>query len=346
MTSFFFLLSGEHPSLPSAELKAVLEAEGISFKIMDEQTQVLCLEAHPACVEAVLRRCGMTKTAYMKLFSCSARVEEILASLEKTSFKAYVGSAQRFAVRVKRVRRSSSELHGKDLEGSIGAKIAEKLGTHVDLIHPDVLFQGLLSDGRFFFGITLGDGICKALTARSPWKRPVFHPSTMKPKLARCLVNLSRAKVGDVVLDSFCGVGGILIEAGFLRCRVLGLDVAKDMVRGTRKNLKGYNLEALGLIHGDAINLPFNKVDRVVTDLPYGRTATTLKLSLLELTQRFLKEAHKILPQRGFICLAAPHSLNATALAESVGFKTMENYFQRVHKGLTRNILVLGKYSE
>lgn len=39
------------------------------------------------------------------------------------------------------------------------------------------------------------------------------HPTSLHPRLARCLVNLANAKK---ILDPFCGSGGILIEAGLI----------------------------------------------------------------------------------------------------------------------------------
>ncbi len=45
----------------------------------------------------------------------------------------------------------------------------------------------------------------------------------MSPKLARCMVNLTGVKENDLVLDPFCGTGGILIEAGIMGARVIGV---------------------------------------------------------------------------------------------------------------------------
>jgi hypothetical protein len=49
----FFLLSGENKSLPAAEVKAILEAEGYSYKDAEEFDQVLRLEAELGSVQTV-----------------------------------------------------------------------------------------------------------------------------------------------------------------------------------------------------------------------------------------------------------------------------------------------------
>ena len=45
MAKLFFLLSGENESLPAAEVKAILEAEGYQYANAEEFDQVLRLEA-------------------------------------------------------------------------------------------------------------------------------------------------------------------------------------------------------------------------------------------------------------------------------------------------------------
>ncbi|GAH56289.1 unnamed protein product, partial [marine sediment metagenome] len=71
------------------------------------------------------------------------------------------------------------------------------------------------------------------------------------PKIARALVNLSGVKEKELFLDPFCGTGGILIEAGEIGARVIGIDVQGKMVRGAEENLGFYGLNG-NLIVGDA----------------------------------------------------------------------------------------------
>jgi tRNA G10 N-methylase Trm11 len=53
VAKLFFLISGEHQTLPVSEVQAILKAEGIDYRIVERLTQVLRLEAPSNCVEAI-----------------------------------------------------------------------------------------------------------------------------------------------------------------------------------------------------------------------------------------------------------------------------------------------------
>ena len=81
---------------------------------------------------------------------------------------------------------------------------------------------------------------------------------------------------GDLVLDPFCGTGGILIEAGIMGARVVGADIDERMVEGTIKNLNYCGVKDYEVFQADAreIELPY-KVNAIATDPPYGISAST-----------------------------------------------------------------------
>ena len=56
--------------------------------------------------------------------------------------------------------------------------------------------------------------------------RPELSPISLDPRLARCLINLTGIEKG-IILDPFCGVGGILIEAGLMNLKPVGYDIDK-----------------------------------------------------------------------------------------------------------------------
>ena len=109
---------------------------------------------------------------------------------------------------------------------------------------------------RCLFGISGVKKPSGLMAPRRPRKRPVFHPSTMPPKIARCMVNLARARPGEKFADPFCGVGGILIEAAVIGCDVLGVDASTRMLRGARTDLNYFKLDTLGYVHGNAPDPP------------------------------------------------------------------------------------------
>ena len=72
MARLFFLLSGESQTLPVAEVKAILEAEGYSYANPEVLDQTLRLEADPSCVRAVQVRAAFTRLCALELFTSDA----------------------------------------------------------------------------------------------------------------------------------------------------------------------------------------------------------------------------------------------------------------------------------
>jgi tRNA (guanine10-N2)-dimethyltransferase len=340
----FFLLSGEHEHLPVSELRAILEAEGYRYTLTEKLDQLLRLRTDPDCIAAVKRRAALTKLCTQEIFTCEATKDSIERNALDTDFSKILRTKESFCVRVEHVKTHGSNLSGMELEKRLGEIILEKTSeSNVNLKHPDRVFIGILTSGRFVFGVKLAEIQSKPFFERRPRKKPFFHPSAMQAKLARCMVNLSKPKTNDLVLDPFSGTGGMLVEAAFIGCRVLAVDIQRRMARGTRKNLSHFNIEAEGIIVADARNLPLNKVDCVVTDPPYGRSTITMKRSTAQIVIDVLTAVHELLNKHGRICIAVPRTLSIADMAKRTGYKPLESHFVYVHRSLTREITVLEK---
>jgi tRNA (guanine10-N2)-dimethyltransferase len=163
----------------------------------------------------------------------------------------------------------------------------------------------------------------------------------MASKLARCMVNLAQPVAGDVVLDPFCGTASFLIEAGLIGCRVMGFDVQRRMVRGSLRNLSFYEVSPEGMLRADARYPPFREVDCIVTDPPYGRSATTLGREIGEIVSDFLSTAKGLLPKGKRICIASPKGARTARAIKESGFRLVESHSVYVHRSLTREIAVL-----
>jgi len=155
------------------------------------------------------------------------------------------------------------------------------------------------------------------------------------------MVNLSGAIAGTTFLDPFCGVGGILLEASLLGCNVIGLDALRRMIRGSRRNLKFFQMDPSGLVRGDARKIPFTQIGAMATDPPYGTGASTLKSTTRNILKDFLPEARSALAKDGRLVVASPLATGTPDLAESAGFKVADRHEVYVHRSLTREILVL-----
>jgi tRNA (guanine10-N2)-dimethyltransferase len=342
VTRLFFLLSGEHPTLPFSELKAILEAEGFAYKVVGKLKQVVRLEADTASIKPIAYRAALTRVCNIELTYCNAATTEIFENVRSVPLEDFLEKGETFVVRVRRIGESSPQLFSTKLEQKLGEVILGRVkGVKVHLTHPDKTFFGVLTDNKFVFGLKLAEIAPKPFVERRPRKRPFFHPSAMPAKLARCMVNLAQPKTGELVLDPFCGTASMLIEAGLISCRVVGFDAQKRMIRGSLRNLAYYGVEPEGLAVADATNLPITAVDCIVTDPPYGRASTTMGQETKQIVEDFLSRVDGRLRKGGRICIAAPKTIQIGKLSKELGFKPAELHSVYVHRSLTREIAVL-----
>jgi tRNA (guanine10-N2)-dimethyltransferase len=341
----FFLLSGENSTLPASEAKAILETEGHSYKIIELMDQVLRLEASVESVKAIPIRAAFTRLCALELFVSEANHTDIARVVEETDFKKVLKPGESFVVRINRIKNYADQtIKTMDLEVRLGRQILnQNPEAKVNLKHPDKTLIGIITDNKLVFGLKLTEISSKTFSERRPRKKPFFHPSAMPSKLARCMVNLAHAKTEGTILDPFCGTGSSLIEATYIGCYAIGVDAAKRMVLGCRENLRFFSINAEGLVLADARKLPFFKVDCIVTDPPYGRSASTLKSTTQELVHDVLGTAYSLLPEGHRVCIASPKTLGISAIGTAIGFKHIKSHFAYVHSTLTREIAVFEK---
>jgi tRNA (guanine10-N2)-dimethyltransferase len=344
----FFLLSGENESMPAAEVKAILEAEGYSYANVSEFDQILRLEAEVGCVQSVQVRSAYTRFSALELFVSDATHCDISKAVAETDFKAVLKPGESFVVRINRIRNYADQaLNTMELEGKLGKQILNSTeGTKVSLKNPDKTFIGIITNEKLVLGLKLTDITSKTFSERRPRKKPFFHPSAMPSKMARCMVNLAHGKAESLVLDPFCGTGTSLIEASYIGCRAVGVDAQNRMILGTRKNLRFFNISAEGLLLADSRKPPFFKVDCIVTDPPYGRSSSTMKSTTEQLVKDVLASSRELLGVGQRICIASPKTLNITHIGTELGYRHVESHFAYIHQSLTREIAVFEKVTK
>ena len=280
----------------------------------------------------------------LELFTSEAQEDAVTQAADATDFHSVLSEGESFAVRIKRVKEYSAKGDTMNLERKLGKHILQNTtATKVKLKTPDKTFLGVLTSNKLVFGIKLAEMTPKTFSERRPRKKPFFHPSAMPSKLARCMVNLSRAKAGELVLDPFCGTGSVMIEAALVGCHVLGFDVQRRMAEGTRRNLEHFGVKPDGLVMADSRRLPLTRIDRVVTDPPYGKSATTMKSTTKQLVEGVLSSARDLLGEGQLICIASPKTLNIARIGAELGYRHVESHFAYVHRTLTREIAVFQK---
>ncbi|MBE0517421.1 MAG: methyltransferase domain-containing protein [Methanophagales archaeon] len=351
-----FELSGEHETLPKAEVFACLRTLNVAYeeRIFSDRILVIDAQLSPEreLLDVLAKRLGMTHHIYEVKGKCVPAEKELLEIVNTADLEAVMGEEDTFAVRLRGEHKNSFSVKRNELPMIVGERITSK-GYKVSLKNPSKTFVLLLTAQTCFFCVLLHSVKKKQFEATKPRFRPFFLPGVIMPKVARVLVNLSGLNAKELFLDPFCGTGGILIEAGMVGARIIGSDVQERMVRGARENLHFFGLPG-DCVVGDAAQLPLgdNTVDAVATDMPYGRSsfvstsryknAESHAAFLERLYQHALDEIHRLLkPERKAVIVSS--SPPSHYFYPKHDFQLLETHVYRVHKSLNRYITVLKK---
>jgi tRNA G10 N-methylase Trm11 len=98
----------------------------------------------------------------------------------------------------------------------------------------------------------------------------------ISPRLSKILINISGAKPNTLLLDPFCGIGGILQEALIKNINVHGIDKDKQATIGAEQNLKWltseYKINSKYTIQNiDSRKTPDLQFAAIATETPLGK---------------------------------------------------------------------------
>ena len=328
-------LSGEQLELASHEAWAAAST------LSDGEVEVLCVD-HPALVldapdvqgRDLAHRLGLAHHVSDQAITGPLEVSADLAgSID-------IGDARSFRVRVRKTISSNEGNDAKLLEARAGAIIQERTGVQVDLEGPDVEVRVMLAQ-RAHTGLLGGSVDRRGFEARAVRHRPFSQPVSIHPKFARAMVNLARVPLGGVVLDPFCGTGGMLMEAAMLGYLPWGTDYDPRMVEGSHQNLSSMGLEAqLDVTDvADAMDARDLTPAAIVTDPPYGRSTSVHGRDPEGVLEKLYSMASDALPEGGRLVVCLP---SREMLPSGRGpFKLESIDSIRVHRSLTRHICVL-----
>ncbi len=262
------------------------------------------------------KRLAYTKKAYRLLFSCAE--EELEQKLSEFDFECiYEGSFR------------------LDLVGSVGQDLCgladiiwnrlknpvtdlKNAKTKIDIIFSEKVFVCLLvgeQDDSF--------------EDRRAHLRPYNHPTSLHPRLARCMINLADSKE---ILDPFCGSGGILLEAGLIGLKITGYDIDRIMIKRCDENLRHFGLKDYSIAQKDAL-LMKGRFEAIVTDVPYGLNSKIDDAD--ETVKKFVLVAAEHTEK---MVIAVPDSLELDVSA----FWIVEQQFSfYLHRSLAKKIFVL-----
>ncbi|MEM2873833.1 MAG: DNA methyltransferase [Candidatus Nanoarchaeia archaeon] len=341
---YLFQLSGESLDLAQQELEALFYPR--KFIIKKRFNNFLLVKANVS--EDFVKKIS-ERSAFLHLASLVIKELKslMLVELDKVNWS-FVKAP--FCVRVIDLTNLAAPRLEARLAGPIYHHLIHERGKTpsalVSLENPKTTVLFVITDGKVYVAKLLWRASKGRFVQREPIKKPAFHPTSLKPKLARLLVNLSRAKKNQTLLDPFCGTGSVLIEAAILGCKPIGTDIDAEMVKGSKTNLKFYKLRAK-VQEGNALELEKlfkpNSIDAIATDPPYGKSTKVGARSINALYRGFFATANKVLKPKHFLSLIYPHYIKAKKFVNNRIWKTIFESSLYVHGGLTRKFLVLQK---
>jgi len=313
---------------------------------------------------AAVRRLAYTRAAHEALARTDADVDAAVAALDA----APLDRSGTVAVRARNVRNTAA-VSTTDAERALGGVLVDR-GFDVDLDDPDHVLRALFAageraahdavpgaDGEDASVCALGWVAAEAARdfAPKPTDRPFFQPGSMAPADARAYANLAGAAPGRTLLDPMCGTGGLPLEAGLVGADVVACDAQRKMVRGTRENLGEYLGRASDgpeapendgsapdwhVARGDATALPLrdDAVDGVAFDAPYGRQSKIATHELADLVSGALAEAARVAHRAVVVA-----DRDWRGPARAAGWAVDAAFERRVHRSLTRHVLVLDR---
>jgi len=328
MLRYYYILGGFSEELSLSELKALLETYDPTARITEKYARVCVAEHSREVAEKIARRT-----------CCIREIGLVLGydDVHKPTYD-YISEVHGEYSWIKSLNPHS--LHSSEFAEKYLRELSRLTGLPTEF-RKGAYLRVVFSDERVIVGKPVYIPDTASFQQRKPSKRPFFRSIALTPAFSRLLVNLARVKEGEVLLDPFAGTGSILIEAGLMGVRGIGVDLDYVLVEGMKVNIEHYNLKAGSLIlWGDSRELVYANVDGVSTDPPYGRSASTHGADVIEVYRRFLEKAKLSVKKRGYIVFIAPLNLEYVVdeMLCELGLIVRGKHYMYVHGALTRII--------
>jgi len=339
LTRFFVYVSGENTSVAKAEVNSLTNLLDLKEPLWRNRIGLIDSSISP--VSFLLDRAALVKEAGQVLAE-SSEADTLLSDVSEDDLKRCVPSTCSFSVRTIPLGKEDGFKTRQGIEIQLGGRIKQITGARVSLDNPEVRILVFLSDESVMISTATSSKLRFNLRNREPGKKPFFHPSMMNAFLARVMCNLAGVMPNEIVLDPFCGGGGILCEASLIGAKTVGMDLNWKLLEGGMKNLKeiGHNHS---LVQGDIRKLPVKICDCVVTDPPYGRASSTRGAHAVSLVGSLFENVDSLVTRREeSICICADREMNIQEVAERNSLTVSQVLQIRVHSGLVREVLTIG----
>lgn len=336
MFQYYVILKGTNKQLAIEELTSL-------SKVFYEETPAI-YEIENTFYSLQLTSEITEKDTFLSRLTLTNYIGKLLFSSPAKEFKQHVldadipfDSSKSFSLRIKKAKRSLEHpISERECAGLLHDKFAEP---RVDLENPDVEFNILVKEVDEV-------ALCQKLyendkeyLRRMPKQRPIQMPYTLKSDMARACINLLELKDG-IILDPFCGIGGITLEAYDMGFDCIGNDISWNDLKYYKQNIQHFfpNIDPKRtLVDSRTCYLREGSVQGIVTDIPYGKASRKLGLDLYE---DFLISARQMLVKGGRIVVIFANFVEFRDLAKQY-FTEVVKIDQYINRSMTRHILVL-----
>ncbi|GMR33777.1 hypothetical protein PMAYCL1PPCAC_03972, partial [Pristionchus mayeri] len=339
------LFSQQHLDFRLAEIRGICRAHDIDATLLAStvgvERAIYMIEMERRVLDLLLSRSMLLKSAY-EWIEAGSDYEQLHKHIEQRDeyFKPYNTPDLSFSVRLRSVgRKKGTNALGRARE--VGERLPMR-DAPVNLDNPDTAFtiieeylhEKAPAPDRIYFGRLIGHGQFGLKNDFNLQDRIYIGNTTMDPELSFIQANISAVRQADIVIDPFCGTGGLLIPAAKFGALVMGSEInyqiAKAVGRSSRAgvekrsadesteaNFKQYGLteKFLTVFMGDASRHDMWKaaefVDAVVSDPPYGIREKGRKIGFKERKEHWTlpgSEHHQHFPEKARYSLASVFS--------------------------------------
>lgn len=263
---------------------------------------------------------ALTKLAYEILFSCTHK--QVEKEIKKQNWNKIISGT--FCVR--------SSFDEQKFAGIIWDQLKKP---HVDLQNPTTLIHFFIISKKVFVAKQLWKNP-NIFFERKAQHRPGFYPASLHPQLALAMVNLSGVVSNTkIIIDPFCGTGGILIECALSGRKCAGYDINAWMLKKCKENLKHYKIKNTLVKQGNATRF-HKKCAAIVTELPFGKNTKSQDLILLY--TKFLKNAAQNTKR---VVVSFPDFVDYKKLVKKSKWEIKESFLWYLHSSMSKEIVVL-----
>jgi len=325
----YYVINGEYLELGISELKALIETYDPSSEIVECHTRLCIVEHNDLNVlYKIMNRASLIDEAGL-LIGRDNLYEPSYSYIDEIDPGKYSWLKITNPYSIHRLEKINE--YARRIHELTNISIRYKPGNPLHLF---------FSEGEVIVGETLIQLDKKQFHSRSPDKKPFFRSIALKPRVARLLVNLARVREGEILLDPFCGTGSILVEAGLMGIKGIGVEIDRELVKGASTNIRYYNIKDVVLINADSRFMVYNSVDGIATDPPYGRSASTHGSRIEEIYFKFLVNAQESVKNKGYIVFMSPQYMESKIddYVCNTGLIIVGKHYMYIHGSLTRII--------